>query len=309
MSVRGLRGRRPGMPMAGLPEPYVETRLGPARIIALRGAATAVRAALVDAGQLYQYARQHATGPPFHGRSLAYPVVPPDAEPGERFGSSPATPAVWLVRHYWRGGAVARFLDDQYLRIGTPRPVRELIAAHAALERGVATPRVVAAVVYPAGLYYTADLATELVPETIDLARLSFESRLDRDHRTAAWRAAGELVARAAAAGILHRDLNLRNVLIQVPGIAAVDPLDPYPVRPRDSDAAAVEVSAVMIDLDRCAVRPPARGRRALRRAMRMAARLHRSRLKIERGYGTVVSRIHVQTFEDAWRSALARRS
>jgi 3-deoxy-D-manno-octulosonic acid kinase len=176
-----------------------------------------------------------------------------------------------VVRHYRRGGAVARVLHDEYLRLGEPRPLRELHASISARARGVDTPEVVAAIAYLAGPLYRADLATRFVPGSRDLATVTFgkgldglandrtREREDEEARAAAWHAAGSLVRTAFDAGVEHADLNLRNILISPPAGA-----------PR----------ALLLDLDRAVVHA-----KPLRAAVRsaMIARLHRSRAKLEK--------------------------
>jgi 3-deoxy-D-manno-octulosonic acid kinase len=125
--------------------------------------------------------------------------------------------ARWVARRYLRGGAVAPWLGDRYLRGGEPRPWGELRASVSARARGVPTPAVVAGAIYPAGpLHYRADLVTERVPDAMDLAALLFglagTSPVDP---AAALRASGALIARAAAAGLVHPDVNAKNILLR----------------------------------------------------------------------------------------------
>jgi Ser/Thr protein kinase RdoA (MazF antagonist) len=69
--------------------------------------------------------------------------------------------------------------------------------------------------VYPLGPFYTGDIATDLVPDAETLADLTFgEERRPPGQRTHAWNAAGRAIRAAARAGIVHADLNLRNVLV-----------------------------------------------------------------------------------------------
>ncbi|HSR42729.1 MAG TPA: lipopolysaccharide kinase InaA family protein [Longimicrobiales bacterium] len=166
------------------------------------------------------------------------------------------------VRHYFRGGAVAVVLGDRYLRLGVPRPVRELRASVAARERGVPTPRVVAGAVYPTGLFYRADLVTDYVADSRDLAAVLFGDE-DDDTRRTALVATGELVGRMAAAGLRHPDLNARNVLLT----------------PSDGG-----LRALLLDLDRCSVEPARRPTPALA----MLARLRRSLAKLAAARGAV---------------------
>jgi hypothetical protein len=75
-----------------------------------------------------------------------------------------------VVRHYQRGGAVGPILGDRYLSLGRYRPLCETVASLEARERGISTPAVVAGIVYPAGIFYRADLVTEEIPNAVAVA-------------------------------------------------------------------------------------------------------------------------------------------
>lgn len=229
------------------PEGYARAVVGEARIVATGDALERVRAAVESAGTLYDWAARRAGARALPGRKPAFLVDAGDE---------------WVVRHYWRGGAIGRLLEDRYPARRLPRPFRELTVSHRARERGIPTPRVIAAVVYPAGPFYRADLATAYVPDSADLAHVTFgaQRRSDAD-RIAAWRVVGALVRVAAERGLRHADLNLRNVLLSW---TTASPL------------------ACVLDLDRCIIRDrPRPGDRDV-----MVARLHRSRQKLERHFG-----------------------
>ena len=133
----------------------------------------------------------------------------------------------WVVRHYHRGGAVMHLLKDRYLRLGRPRALAELAASEAARSRGIATPAVKAAAWYRSGVFCRYDIATEYLPASADLAQLIFDERT----RAAAVRAAAALIKSMLQGGLLHQDLNLKNILISAG-------------------------SAHVVDLDRCVVVP-----------------------------------------------------
>jgi tRNA A-37 threonylcarbamoyl transferase component Bud32 len=81
-----------------------------------------------------------------------------------------------------------------------------------------------AAAMYPAGIFYRADLVTEFVADASDLVEALFDSERKgaggAGERLDALRAAGELVGRMAAAGLRHRDMHARNVLLEWQGAA-----------------------------------------------------------------------------------------
>ncbi len=149
----------------------------------------------------------------------------------------------WAVRHYTRGGRIVPLLlDDRYLLSRRIRPFHEAEASEAARMRGIPTPRVLAAAMYPAGIFYRADLVTEFVSGASDLVEVLFDTRRKgaggAGERLDALRAAGELVRRMAAAGLRHRDMHARNVLLEWKGAAPIPHL---------------------LDLDRCDVGPEGR--------------------------------------------------
>jgi 3-deoxy-D-manno-octulosonic acid kinase len=245
-----------------VPAGYVRATVGEARIVAGAAELDRVCAAVAAAGTLFDWAARRAGRETLPGRRPAFRI---DAAGDE-----------WVVRHYWRGGAVAGLLEDRYPVGRMPRPFRELDVSARARERGVPTPRVIAAVVYPAGPFYRGDLATAYVPDSADLADVTFGgNRRSEPERIEAWRAAGTLVRIAAERGLRHADLNLRNVLLtwsEAPPLACVLDLDRArigePLRPADRDA--------------------------------MVARLHRSRRKLERNHGERVDDRTLWAFQEA---------
>lgn len=141
----------------------------------------------------------------FPGRGRVYSIRAPVPGPDSR--------ARWAVRHYRRGGAMAMHMEDRYLRVGRPRPFREIEASCLARARGVRTPAVVAGATYVDGPYYRCDLVTEVVPGVKTLADLLHEHDGTRGWLVSMGRA-GALVRRLAEAGVFHVDLNARNVLM-----------------------------------------------------------------------------------------------
>ncbi len=155
------------------------------------------------------------------GRRPVYVIPAKVPEAGGDRGGGPR----WAVRRFARGGRVLpTLLGDRFLRWGTPRPVHEARVSEEARRRGVPTPRVVAAMVYPNGPFYRADLVTEFVPEATDLVEDLFDTRRKGPggaaERLDALRAAGALVLTMARAGLRHEDLHAGNILLQWEGAA-----------------------------------------------------------------------------------------
>lgn len=121
------------------------------------------------------------------------------------------------VRHCRRGGWMGPLLGDVYLG-RPPRPFRELAVSHALREAGVRTPRVVAAVVEWVGPAYRADLATEWLEPGHDLEALLRPGAYPAETRRRALGAAGREIGRAHRAGLVHPDLQHRNVFVRPAG-------------------------------------------------------------------------------------------
>ncbi len=193
-----------------------------------------VTGALTEGTPLYDLAGRAVGALELRGRGPVYAV------PSER--------GRWVVRHCRRGGALGPVLGDRFLRGGPPRPFREMHASWEARRRGIPTPRVLAAVVYPSGAFYRGDVVSEYVPEARDLASLLFgvsgpdgrpsaEPPLeDPERRTAALKDAAYLLGRMARAGVDHPDLNAKNVLLE---------------------AGSRSRGASLVDLDKARIAPP----------------------------------------------------
>jgi 3-deoxy-D-manno-octulosonic acid kinase len=122
----------------------------------------------------------------------------------------------WVLRHYRRGGFVARFLEDRYLWTGEDR-VRAF-AEWRLLEHlwrhGVPVPRPIAARYRRRGPYYRCDLITARIPD----ARPFSERLTDGTVSPALWNALGAAIARLHREGVDHADLNAHNVLVDAAG-------------------------------------------------------------------------------------------
>lgn len=141
-----------------------------------------------------------------------------------------------VVRHFRRGGWM-RLLGDRYLWSFEPRPFREAVVSERLRSRGLRTPEVVAAVVYPAGPIYRGDLVTRRITGSWTLSawmdpRSPAPSQLPLGEFLFS---AGRLVASLAANGVRHPDLHAGNILIEL--------VEGRPV-------------AWILDLDRCAIVP-----------------------------------------------------
>lgn len=211
------------------------------------------------------------------GRDSVYVIPSKASRSGDASEGRPVPPGTrWAVRHYSRGGRlVSRLLKDRYLRSGPIRPYHEVAASEEARRRGVPTPRVVAACLYPTRIFYRADLVTEFVHNASDLVMALFSTHKKGAggalERMDALRASGELIRLMAEASVRHRDLHAGNILLKWEGASP---------RPH------------LLDLDRCEV-----GRRGKPvPAKPMQQRLERSLRKWE-------SRTGIRITEKEWKT------
>ncbi|MEI7036958.1 3-deoxy-D-manno-octulosonic acid kinase [Fulvimonas yonginensis] len=132
------------------------------------------------------------------------------------------TPAgTGVLRHYRRGGLVARFNRDRYLWTGASRTrsfAEFRLLAHA-VALGLPAPQPLAACYRRHGLFYTADLITRQIAGAQTLAQCLATGRLDADLA----RETGALVARFHREGIRHADLNAHNVLVTAEALYLID--------------------------------------------------------------------------------------
>lgn len=154
-----------------------------------------------------------------------------------------------LVRHYRRGGLLGRFLGDCYR--GAGRFFEEARVTERARALGVAVPEVLGVRAEKVGCgWYRGDLATRQIPGSLDLA-----DYLAAGRERGIWpadplrgkvvRKLAELLRRMHDAGIVHGDLNVKNLLLRV--------------EPDGAGAGAVQ--AFVVDLDKARIIPsvPAR--------------------------------------------------
>jgi tRNA A-37 threonylcarbamoyl transferase component Bud32 len=181
-----------------LPPGYDAWSLGAGGVVVRRDVADAVRAALTTHPSLYAWAAAQPGRTAFTGRGEAYGVT---------LGAVGA-----VVRHARRGGFLGPLLGDRYL--GVPRLYRELAWSRRLADAGIPTPAFLAGVWRRSGAVHRADVATARLAGS-DLVALVFGSAPPAgEARAAILRAVGRLVRRLHAAGFVHPDLQLRNVLV-----------------------------------------------------------------------------------------------
>lgn len=137
----------------------------------------------------------------------------------------------WVLRHYHRGGFVARLFADQYLWMGATRTrsFREWRLLHTLARRGLPVPSPVAARYCRSGFWYRADLITAELPPSRTLAEAITGARLPDE----TWQAVGRTIGRFLRAGVHHADLNAHNILLAADHAVFVLDFDRGRLRPR----------------------------------------------------------------------------
>ena len=117
-----------------------------------------------------------------------------------------------VLRHYLRGGWAAHLSRDYYLYTGhqRSRPIAEFHMLASLSELGLPVPRPLAAQCRRKALFYSGDLLTARLLNVIPLADLPDSRWADPE----TWLATGACIRRFHDRGVIHADLNARNILI-----------------------------------------------------------------------------------------------
>ena len=160
----------------------------------------------------------------------------------------------YVLRHYRRGGLVAKLLHDRYLRVpdSLTRPAREWRLLRRMRGIGLPVPVPAAWRVVRSGLAtYCADLITELIPDCRSLGEILLSRPLGGEE----WARLGEVLRRFHDCQVWHADLNASNILLNGEG------------------------RCYLVDFDRARIRPGERWKAGnlnrLQRSLRKQKRLH----------------------------------
>jgi 3-deoxy-D-manno-octulosonic acid kinase len=144
----------------------------------------------------------------------------------------------WVLRHYRRGGAIARIVSDRYLWFGAQRTrsFREWRLLAELTRLALPVPAPIAARYERRSLLYRADLITERLPSSRTLADAVTGNALAAD----AWYAIGKTIQRFHAHGVHHADLNAHNIMLGAAPCVYLLDFDRGRIRARGSWEAAV---------------------------------------------------------------------
>ena len=146
--------------------------------------------------------RQHAITGHSHGRGVTWFLQYHSAH--------------WVLRHYWRGGLIGRYIPDQFLFTGlrSSRAFAEFNLLQKLVEDELPVPRPVAARMIREGCFYRADIINERIPDAEDLVQILRREAISRE----TWQQIGQVLAQFHQAGVYHSDLNAHNILRDASG-------------------------------------------------------------------------------------------
>ena len=131
----------------------------------------------------------------------------------------------YLLRHYYRGGLMARISRDLFLRqpVAQSRAMREFVLLRRLCAQGLAVPRAAAARYQAAGPWYRADILVQVIDGAKDIARVM---RDERALAPAEWHSLGQVVRQLHDAQVWHSDLNCHNLMLDPQGKAWIVDFD-----------------------------------------------------------------------------------
>ncbi|MDR1075021.1 MAG: 3-deoxy-D-manno-octulosonic acid kinase [Xanthomonadaceae bacterium] len=120
-----------------------------------------------------------------------------------------------VLRHYRRGGLVAKFNRDRYLwrDAARTRSFAEFQLMRRLMSRGLPVPQPLAAIYLHEGLWYRAAIIIERLMSVRLLGDLATELGDE-----APWKQTGQIIARFHREGLDHVDLNVHNLLFDSQG-------------------------------------------------------------------------------------------
>lgn len=248
--------------------PMVEATVGDATVFARPAFLPEFMTLVRDYGTLYGWAASQPQPRALRGRAPVY------------VATLPAVGRAVVVRHAWHGGLLAPLTSDLFRK--PTRAAQEVANSVELRARGIPTTDVVAYALYraPLGLVRV-DVATAYVDDTADLGMIiaGLAPAVDGD---GALRATLDLLVRLARQGVVHPDLNVKNILVRAPRQAAMG----------QTSSSQVTPEALIIDVD--VVRFNVAPREAMARNV---ARLTRSMHKFKRSFGCDVADQRIKAF------------
>ena len=122
----------------------------------------------------------------------------------------------FVLRHYNRGGYLAKFNRDSYFWLGQEktRPFLEWRLLKKLYDLGLPAPKPVVARYTRRGMFYHSDIITVRIPNIQPLSSMLMENDIKSDF----WYSLGSTIYRFHRAGVFHADLNCHNIQIDQSG-------------------------------------------------------------------------------------------
>lgn len=133
-----------------------------------------------------------------------------------------------VLRHFRRGGLVAKIISSRYLRTGASRcrAFKEFEILAVLAQKGVPTARPLAAIYQPRGLGAEMAIITQHIENTVPLSAKLRQSDLHSPQVDHLASACAKTIRLMHEAGVWHADLNAFNLLVDDQGTVHVIDLD-----------------------------------------------------------------------------------
>ena len=140
-----------------------------------------------------------------------------------------------VLRQYLRGGKAASVSRDRYVFTGfdKSRPVMEFSMLERLSAAGLPVPAPLAAMCVRDGLLYRGWILMRMIRDASPLADVIAQ----RQNDPGLWRATGECIRRFHDLGVIHADLNARNILVDGAGEVHLIDFDRARMRKNDTRA------------------------------------------------------------------------
>ena len=121
-----------------------------------------------------------------------------------------------VLRHYWRGGLIGKFIRDRYLFTGITRSrvYRELELLSKLDEMHLPVGKPIAAILKRHGLFYRGSVITRAIESSSNLLEILRQRELTNSEIVAV----AKMLANFHRKGVDHADLNISNILLDADG-------------------------------------------------------------------------------------------
>ncbi len=131
----------------------------------------------------------------------------------------------YLLRHYYRGGLMAKVSSDLFLArpAHLTRAMREFALLAQLRAKGLPVPRACAARVSGGWIWYRADILVQRIPDATDVAEILLKQR---SITPGEWITLGRSVRQLHQEQVYHADLNCHNLMLDIRGKAWIVDFD-----------------------------------------------------------------------------------